>query len=59
MTQTDFDIEAAGRVARRLARENFAAGKAYENPYSRSDVIHFTYESEWLWAERDAREGRQ
>jgi len=55
MTHTDYDIEQAARVARRLARENFAAGKAYENPYSPTDVIHFTYETEWKWAEREAR----
>ncbi len=46
-TQTDYDIEAAGREARKRAREDFEAGKPYENPYSRTNVIHFDYEMEW------------
>lgn len=44
---TDLAIEAAGRKAEALARENFEAGKPYENPYSTGDVIHYTYESTW------------
>lgn len=54
MTHTDWDIEQAARVARNLARENFAAGKPYENPYSEHDVMHHTYRAEWAWAEREA-----
>ena len=45
--QTDYDIDQAAKVARKLARENFAAGKPYENPYSKGDVIHYAYELEW------------
>lgn len=46
-SQTDYDIEMAGRKARERAREDFYSGKSYENPYSPSDVIHYTYEMEW------------
>lgn len=46
-SQTDYDIEMAGRKARERAREDFAAGKTYENPYSPTDVIHYDYEMEW------------
>lgn len=46
-TQTDYDIEMAGREARKRAREDFEAGKSYENPYSPTDVIHFDYAYEW------------
>ena len=59
MSHTYYDIEMAGRKAREKAREDFAAGKPYENPYSPTDVIHFTYETEWKWAERDAHEGKK
>lgn len=47
MSHTDYDIEMAAQKARKLARENFEAGKPYENPYSTGDVIHYTYASEW------------
>lgn len=57
MSHTDWDIDQAAKVARKLACENFAAGKPYENPYSKSDVMHFTYETAWHRAEREAREG--
>lgn len=47
MTQTDYDIQEAARKARERALQDFYAGKAYENPYSPSDVVHYTYEMQW------------
>lgn len=47
MNQTDYDIDQAAKKAAALAKENYLAGKTYENPYDKTDVIHFTYESTW------------
>ena len=55
-TQTDYDIEMSGRKARERAREDFAAGKEYENPYDKCDVIHYTYEMEWHFLSKAKKE---
>lgn len=47
MSHTDYDIEMAAQKARERAREDFEAGKPYENPYSEWDVIHYSYAAAW------------
>lgn len=47
MNHTDYDIDQAAKRAAKLAKENYLAGKNYENPYSETDVIHFSYQSTW------------
>lgn len=45
-SQTDYDIEMAGRKAREKARKDFEEG-VYDNPYEETNVVYFDYESEW------------